>query len=125
MKYINNSPGTIQLARVKNGFVDDSNGGYRDLKINVVFHSATDPKLKMICEVQLLLNQYLFEKKKMHKLYSVIRDEVYYQMVVNAEDTATEKETDLKALQFEQILSVRDDLKSVVTEGAFTKCAVQ
>merc|ERR1712168_1703595 len=101
MKFIDDSPGTLQLARIKNGFIGDSVGGYRDLKINVVFNSATDPELKMICEVQLILNQYLFEKKKMHKLYSVIRDEVYYQMIVQTEeDTADENEVDIDKLKF-------------------------
>ena len=76
----------MKVARIKNGFLEDNEGGYRDLKINVIFQSQTEPDLKMICEIQLILNQYLFEKKKMHKLYSVIRDEVYYQMVVQTEE---------------------------------------
>merc|ERR1719419_1748049 len=86
VKFIENSASSMTLARTKNGFVDDSVGGYRDLKINVVFNSATDPELKMICEVQLILNQYLFEKKKMHKLYSVVRDELYYQMATKQQE---------------------------------------
>jgi len=97
----------MKLARVKNGFLGDAEGGYRDLKINVVFQSMLKPEVRMICEVQLILNQYLYEKKKMHKLYSIIRDEIYYEMAVkNEEDAVTEQELDLKALQFEQILNV-------------------
>jgi len=125
MKYINNSPGTIKLARIKNGFIGNVVGGYRDLKINVVFHSATDPDLKMICEVQLILNQYLYEKKKMHKLYSVIRDEVYYKMASQKEDDDTLPELDIGALKFEPTLNVKNDVTSGINDDDFTKCAVQ
>jgi len=125
MKFIEQSPETMKVARVKNGFIGDVEGGYRDLKICVVFTSAQEPELKMICEVQLILNQYLFEKKKMHKLYSVIRDEVYYQMVVQTEeDTADENEVDINKLKFEPILKLEQDVR-----GSFgyqmARCTVQ
>eukprot|EP01083_Nonionella_stella_P041778 113130_1 len=47
--------------------------GYRDLKMNMIFHSAKNKDLSMICEMQLILSQYLWEKKKIHKLYSIQR----------------------------------------------------
>jgi len=106
----------MELARIKNGFLSDAEGGYRDLKINVVFQSTSNPEVRMICEVQLILNQYLYEKKKMHKLYSIIRDEIYYEMA------SAEEELDLKALQFEPILNAHkefgDEYGDVCYKGA-------
>merc|ERR1712130_838292 len=108
------------------GFIGDVEGGYRDLKICVVFTSATNPDLKMICEVQLILNQYLFEKKKMHKLYSVIRDEVYYRMVVKPATDETEtvelQAADMKALQFEPIFNLKEDVATDYDD--YQKCSV-
>jgi len=92
MGYITNQPTAhgqkpiLTVARIKNGFRrgdDDDDDGYRDLKVNVLFR-AIDPSLNglaMICEVQLILNQFRFEKAKMHKLYTIIRDHVYYRRV--------------------------------------------
>merc|ERR1719249_141396 len=113
----------MKVARVKNGFLDKAVGGYRDIKINVIFESETE-NLNMICEVQLILNQYLFEKKKMHKLYSVIRDEVYYDMVVKEENDIV-----LNPEMFEPILNVKEDVESDVNLNELSlnrlmKCAV-
>merc|ERR1719244_919167 len=125
MKFIEQSPETMKVARVKNGFIEDVEGGYRDLKICVVFTSAEYPELKMICEVQLILNQYLFEKKKMHKLYSVVRDEIYYQMVVQKdEQTTDDDEVDIKKLQFEPILNLKNDVSSYFPNDQ-AQCSVQ
>ena len=124
MKDLESKNTPMKVARIKNGFLDGSDGGYRDIKINVIFQSPTQPDLRMICEVQLILNQYLFEKKKMHKLYSVIRDEVYYDMVVNEEvDTETEQGLDLKAQQFEPILNLSKDVETGLYTSLFLKCA--
>ena len=134
MKYIKRSPGTMKVARIKNGFIGDVEGGYRDLKVCVVFISAMDPNLKMICEVQLILNQYLFEKKKMHKLYTLVRDEIYYRMVVDprsrkntyrlmgTEDNAPE--IDVMALQYAPILKVADDVETGIEDAQNFKSAV-
>merc|ERR1719447_1717598 len=123
-EYIGNSPDTMKVARVKNGFIGDVEGGYRDLKVCVVFTSAVQPELKMICEVQLILNQYLFEKKKMHKLYSVTRDEVYYQMLTKQEEETTAgQQFDLKALKFDPVLKVGQDVTGIAG-SSFRKCAV-
>merc|ERR1719412_69115 len=105
MKDLEGKSSCMKVARIKNGFLSHSEGGYRDIKINVIFQPESDPNLRMICEVQLILNQYLFEKKKMHKLYSVVRDEVYYQMVVKGDVVETESGgLDLKMLEFDPIL---------------------
>ena len=72
MRHISRNPDSLQLARVKNGFLGDTGAGsaFRDLKVNVVFHSEHDPEhqVSMVCEVQLILNQFLHEKKRVHKL---------------------------------------------------------
>ena len=104
------SSDALQLARVKNGFLDEA-ASYRDLKVNVVCQSETEPdsELRMVCEVQLILNQYLFEKKRSHKLYDILRERRFFDMVVKqdtADDAAEQK--DLKNLQFEPVLNVKE-----------------
>ncbi len=70
MGHIGKNESIIELSRIKNGFLDKSfAGGYRDIKLNVIYHSPINPKLNMICEIQLILGQYLHEKKRIHKLY--------------------------------------------------------
>jgi len=130
MKCIEGGRVSMKLARVKNGFLANDEGGYRDLKINVIFQSTMNPEVRMICEVQLILNQYLYEKKKMHKLYSIIRDEIYYKIVVlNDEDAPSlaslasrrpsEQELELKALQFEPILNAQQEFGGEYGEWYF------
>eukprot|EP01084_Bolivina_argentea_P069819 126977_1 len=64
VKHIEKHSSIIELARVKNGFLNPNySRGYRDIKINVIYHSSINPDISMICEVQLLLGQYLHEKK--------------------------------------------------------------
>ena len=75
----------MTLARIKNGFLDDDDGGYRDIKVNVVYQSVLNPDLKMICEVQFILGQYLYEKKRVHKLYSIAREQTFFDMVAMEE----------------------------------------
>eukprot|EP01084_Bolivina_argentea_P161475 281078_1 len=48
IRHVSKNKTIIQLARIKNGFVDKGNGGYRDIKINVVYKSQINPQLKMI-----------------------------------------------------------------------------
>jgi len=102
--------GIIELARVKNGFLDkDYDGGYRDIKVNVIYKSQNPEhqNVNMICEVQLLLINYLEEKKKIHKLYSILREEIFFNMVVR-QHTA---EKDVKKLQLTQKLTVGTQVK--------------
>jgi len=107
--HIESGASSMELARIKNGFLDEQDGGYRDIKVNVVYHSTVHRGLKMVCEVQFILNQYLFEKKKVHKLYSIFREKTFFEMVVREDDV--EKGKDLKDLQFEPVLNVRDDVE--------------
>eukprot|EP01084_Bolivina_argentea_P022513 41838_1 len=82
----------------------DFRGGYRDIKLNIVFHSSINVGVSMVCEVQLLLNQYLHEKKRIHKLYSIVRQKEYFKMVVTEETDTIQKE--LKDLEFKATLDV-------------------
>eukprot|EP01083_Nonionella_stella_P232663 820487_1 len=88
MRSISNTQSVIELSRVKNGFLDKSQSGYRDIKVNVIYKSQLqmDDHVNMICEIQLLLSQYLHEKKRIHKLYSILREEIYFKMVVGEEE---------------------------------------
>merc|ERR1712113_408742 len=67
MDHIESGVSSLTMARVKNGFIDNDDGGYRDIKVNVVYQSTLNPEIKMLSEVQFILNQYLYEKKKIHK----------------------------------------------------------
>ena len=82
----------LQIARIKNGFSQgtDSNsgGGYRDIKMNIIFKNKTR-KLNMIGEIQFLLLPFLKSKKKSHKLYSILRRQAFYQLITNPTPTKT------------------------------------
>mmetsp|Transcript_42250 Transcript_42250/g.69632 ORF Transcript_42250/g.69632 Transcript_42250/m.69632 type:complete len:710 (-) Transcript_42250:126-2255(-) len=120
--HVDSSQQSMKLARVKNGFLDpDYVGGYRDIKINVIFHSAMHPEIKMICEIQLILSQFLHEKKRIHKLYSIAREETYFQMVVMAQKAATNT-TDVKKLKFEPVLDVSRDVTAA--KSVKGKCSI-
>ena len=52
MAHMSHKSSDIELARVKNGFLDKGfKGGYRDIKVNVVYHSSINVGVSMICEV--------------------------------------------------------------------------
>ena len=85
----------------------------------------------MVCEVQFILNQYLYEKKKVHKLYSIAREQAYFDMVVAAtegKDTADVSQqitdSDLKHLVFEPVLNVRDNVELDFDGRYFFKSAI-
>ena len=82
---IHKNKNTLEICRIKNGFntTDNNNSsGYRDLKINVLYKSAKQ-ELNMIGEIQFLLMEFLDAKKKGHKLYSILREEEFYDSVVS------------------------------------------
>eukprot|EP01084_Bolivina_argentea_P120077 212859_1 len=108
ISHIKQNPTIIELSRVKNGFLDATDGGYRDIKLNVIYHSQlhTGVGVSMICEIQLLFGQYLHEKKRIHKLYSVLRQNEYFKMVVTDEDEMKTQIKDVKDLQFTPVLNV-------------------
>eukprot|EP01084_Bolivina_argentea_P198648 340101_1 len=93
MRHIQQTPSIVELSRVKNGFTGASSGGYRDIKVNVIYKSQLVAELHMICEIQLLLINYLQEKKRIHKLYSILREEIYFKMIVKEEQTKEPKVT--------------------------------
>jgi len=114
----------MKLARVKNGFLEkDYDGGYRDIKVNVIFQSAIDPEIKMICEVQLILSQYLNEKKKIHKLYSIAREETYFEMIVKA-DANLGPQKDVKDLRFKERLNVGQEVSLSYKKANMFRCTV-
>ena len=107
MRHIDDTD-AFELARVKNGFLLDAGAAsYRDIKVNVVFHSETDPEnaVSMVCEVQLVLNQFLHEKKRIHKLYGILRERRFFEMVIRQKTEDEERRKDLKQLQFEPVLN--------------------
>ena len=130
MDYVKTTPRSFQLARVKNGFLDKE-ATVRDIKVNVVFHSETadpDNAVSMVCEVQLILNQYLHEKKRIHKLYSVLRERAFFELVAKGQqhqggDCGQRQLKDLKQLQFEPVLNVKEDVKLGVSGNDFWKCS--
>jgi hypothetical protein len=57
--------------RCKSGFAAaaETAGGYRDVKLNMLFQSAHDPQRRAVVEVQVILKSYLLVKKRMHAIY--------------------------------------------------------
>ncbi|MCP4989293.1 MAG: WD40 repeat domain-containing protein [Colwellia sp.] len=89
----------------------DTKGGYRDIKVNVVYKSQ-DPMhngAKMICEIQLLIINYLQEKKRIHKLYSIQREAIYFEEV-SKQGMRSKSVKDVKELQFNPILNVKEEV---------------
>ena len=119
---------SFKLARVKNGFLDKG-AAFRDIKVNVVYHSENDLEnaVSIICEVQLILNQYLHEKKRIHKLYSILRERAYFEMVAAQTEDVKQggKAKDIKELKFEPILTVKKDVKLSRPDDAVYKCSVE
>ncbi len=114
ISHINQNQSIIELGRVKNGFLDANKGGYRDIKVNVVYHSQLTMGVSMVCEIQLLFGQYLHEKKRNHKLYNVLRQSEYFKMVVTDE---SEQKTELKAMKDLELTPVFDMAKDVTMSG--------
>ena len=126
MGHIETTSASLELARVKNGFLGKG-ASYRDIKVNVVYHSETDPEheASIICEVQLILNQYLHEKKRIHKLYDILRERTFFEMVVKQEADAKDEAKDIKLLQFEPVLNVRKEVTLSYTGSSYRKCSVE
>eukprot|EP01083_Nonionella_stella_P011622 32994_1 len=124
MHHMNSSSSSMELARIKNGFLDANyDGGYRDIKINVVYHSSIHKELSMVCEVQLLLGQYLYEKKRIHKLYNIVRQQLYFKMVVEADEEKVKQSNDPSELKFVPVFDIRE-LQNVKLQGTeINKCS--
>jgi len=74
------SPSGHTVVRVKNGF--RRRGGYRDVKINVVFSSLSG--FRVIGEVALVLSELKDYKDKTHELYEILREEEFFSQVTNS-----------------------------------------
>ena len=63
--------------RCKNGFnaAAESTGGYRDVKLNMIFQAKDVPGAagRAVVEIQVILKQYLAVKKRMHAVYRLDR----------------------------------------------------
>jgi hypothetical protein len=63
--------------RCKNGFnaAAESTGGYRDVKLNMLFQAKDVPGAagRAVVEIQVILKQYLAVKKRMHAVYRLDR----------------------------------------------------
>merc|ERR1712061_433750 len=68
-----------------------------------------------------MLNQHLHEKKRIHKLYSILRERTYFDMVVS--DQGQTRKKDIKDLQFEPVLNVKQT-KTHQDLHHFFKCSV-
>eukprot|EP01084_Bolivina_argentea_P092154 165825_1 len=77
----------------------------------------------MICEIQLLLGQYLHEKKRIHKLYSIVREELYFEMVTKEAETET-KTKDIKDLKFVPVLNFKQHVETNYSGDCFFKCTI-
>jgi len=79
------SPAQIQqkltVVRVKNGF-SGGRGGYRDIKVNVLF--VSDQGFAMIGEVALVLAKLRDYKQATHELYEILREREFFRQVVDA-----------------------------------------
>lgn len=123
MRHIQTESDTFELARVKNDFLK-KDASFRAIKVNVVYHSQ-DPlnehDASMVCEVQLVLNQFLFEKKRMHKLYSILRERAFFEIVIKAHQDKR-RVKNFKQLQFEPVLNAKEQL--ALTGLHYRKAAV-
>eukprot|EP01084_Bolivina_argentea_P299791 516802_1 len=78
----------FEIVRIKNRFSKDFDAnitdGYRDMLINILYQHK-EYKLKVICEIQFHLHEFLQIKKKQHKLYKIMRATSYKTLLRNYE----------------------------------------
>eukprot|EP01065_Artemidia_motanka_P023432 TRINITY_DN28019_c0_g1_i1.p1 TRINITY_DN28019_c0_g1~~TRINITY_DN28019_c0_g1_i1.p1 ORF type:complete len:579 (+),score=218.99 TRINITY_DN28019_c0_g1_i1:72-1808(+) len=64
----------FRVLRVKNTFaVDEVQFGFRQIILNVLFQDEDNEDLRMVCEIQINLEQYTHVKHQIHKFYSIVR----------------------------------------------------
>lgn len=68
----NRNKGLKEIVRVKNGFTRRSTGKYQDIKMNVIFESEK-LSVAVVCEIQLILRNFLEAKKKAKALNMLTR----------------------------------------------------
>ena len=72
------TPSRFAVARVKNGF-GSAGGGYRDLKLNVIYQSQQG--FAMICEIALCLQAMSEYAESTHELYEILRERDFFAQV--------------------------------------------
>eukprot|EP01084_Bolivina_argentea_P022443 41709_1 len=78
----------------------------------------------MVCEVQLLLVNYLWEKRKIHKLYNVMRQKEYFKLVVaNQAEKSEQKEKDPSQLKLVPVFNFKKIIKKKVLLDKLYKCS--
>jgi len=97
--------------------------------VDVVYRSTLLPEVRMVCEVQFILHQYLYEKKRVHNLYSIARERMHFDMVARElshfPNDDSQHHKPLKDLSFEPILNVRDDVDlQVPGDYKIKKCSI-
>lgn len=70
----------IGVARLKNGFLNVDTNGYKDVKMNLIYHSTKLEK-SLICEIQFILDSFVVVKKEKHRIYAIIREADAFQMI--------------------------------------------
>jgi len=70
----------LSIVRVKNGF-SGGRGGYRDIKVNVIF--VSEQGFAMIGEVALVLSKLRDYKYATHELYEILREREFFKQVVD------------------------------------------
>merc|ERR1719204_203412 len=84
--------------------------------------------MSMVCEVKLMLNQYVHENKRIERLYSILRQRPFFEMVVQEpqeEESQDAGRVDMKQLTFEPVLKKRDIIGLGYDGDTFFKCSVQ
>eukprot|EP00485_Elphidium_margaritaceum_P001827 CAMPEP_0202695166 /NCGR_PEP_ID=MMETSP1385-20130828/8824_1 /ASSEMBLY_ACC=CAM_ASM_000861 /TAXON_ID=933848 /ORGANISM="Elphidium margaritaceum" /LENGTH=722 /DNA_ID=CAMNT_0049351141 /DNA_START=68 /DNA_END=2236 /DNA_ORIENTATION=+ len=137
MHHMDKHQDLMELARVKNGFIntDDHKNGYRDIKVYVVYKSMNPEheNVKMICEVQLLLINYLQEKKRVHQIWDILREETYLRMVPKTQlgggsshgsSSGGNTVKDLSQLKFTELLRVGREVRLDYKDRDMYHCSV-
>ena len=75
------APTRFDIARLKSGF-EGGRGGYRDIKLNVIYQSSQG--FAMICEVALCMQQMQEYKDATHELYEILREKDFFSQVSSA-----------------------------------------
>ncbi len=67
--------------------------------------------LTIIKSLFLYIGQYLHEKKRIHKLYNILRQNEYFKMVVTDEDEKKSELKDIKDIKLTPVLDAQKDVK--------------
>mmetsp|Transcript_38958 Transcript_38958/g.63691 ORF Transcript_38958/g.63691 Transcript_38958/m.63691 type:complete len:1180 (+) Transcript_38958:2-3541(+) len=106
-----------QIVRCKNGWqeYDEAHPAYTDVKLNCLVCSPTDSSVKIVAEIQFLLDLMSSFKKKAHKLYAVERKfELVYNYEKNVRQAMSKfRDVDTDAHAVVKHLVANDDAQSL------------